>query len=56
MLDMLSGRKTHLVAVAMVLFAVLGLVTGQLEQAEAVRLILEGSGLSALRAGVAKRY
>lgn len=52
---MLQGKKSYIVAAATVLYGVLGLVLGHLTPDQAMQLILGGSGLAALRAGIAKR-
>lgn len=50
----LQGKKTYIVALAIVAYAVFGVYTGQLSQDQAVTLVLNGLGLGALRAGVSK--
>jgi hypothetical protein len=50
----LQGKKTYVVAIALVIYAVAGVYTGQLSQPEAVTLVLNGLGLGALRAGISK--
>lgn len=50
----LAGKKTYLVAALMAVYAVSGWLLGNEPDVD-WRLILEGLGLSALRAGVAKR-
>lgn len=50
----LQGKKTYIVALALVIYAVVGVYTGQLSQDQAITLVLNGLGLSALRAGVSK--
>jgi len=52
---MLSGSKTYIVSVLFVLYAIVGVVIGEVEWAEAGRILLEGGGFAALRAGVAKK-
>jgi hypothetical protein len=54
MLETLSGYKTYIVAAAMVLYGLSGLVLGEMDANAALTRILEGLGLSALRAGVKK--
>lgn len=51
---MLPGKKTYLIAGAIVLYAATGYFLGNIGQDEALKLIFEGLGLSALRAGVKK--
>jgi hypothetical protein len=50
----LQGKKTYIVALALICYAVLGVYTGQLTQDAAVTLVFNGLGLSALRAGISK--
>ena len=49
----LKGRKTYLVAAALIAYEVLGYLLGKTPGID-VKTILEGLGLAALRAGVAK--
>lgn len=49
-----DGKKTYAAAVAMAVFAVLGLYLGQLDQAEAVRLLVEAAAIVGLRDAIAK--
>lgn len=49
-----SGKKTYLVAGLMVVYAVSGWLLGKSPDVD-WSMILEGLGLAALRAGVAKR-
>ncbi len=49
MKEFLSGKKTYIVAVALVIYAVAGVYTGQLSQDAAIQLVLNGLGLGALR-------
>jgi hypothetical protein len=50
----LQGKKTYIVAAALVVYAVAGVYTGQLTQDAAITLVLNGLGLGALRAGISK--
>lgn len=50
----LQGKKTYVVAAALICYALLGVYTGQINQSEAVTLIFNGLGLGALRAGISK--
>lgn len=52
---MLEGKKTYLIAAATILYGALGLALGHLNVDQAAELILGGSGLAALRAGLAKK-
>jgi hypothetical protein len=49
-LNFLQGKKTYIVAVALILFAVTGIYTGQLTVKEAVELL----GLGAIGATIRK--
>ena len=53
-MNFLKGKKTYLVALALVVFAITGVATGNLTTEQAVALVLNGLGLGALRAGVSK--
>ena len=55
MLQYLTGKKTHIVAGATVLYAILGVVLGYVDQETAIQLISMALGFSALRAGVANK-
>jgi len=50
--DFLQGKKTYIVAAALVVYAVSGVVTGHMTGQEALLVVLNGLGLGALRAGV----
>lgn len=54
MLNKLQGKKTYLVALALVVYAVAGTISGQITADQAVYVVLNGLGLGALRAGVGK--
>jgi len=56
----LKGKKTHIISGLMVFVGLIKLITGDMSLAEfvmsgEVMTMLEGFGLSALRAGVAKK-
>ena len=53
MTEPLPGKKTYLVAGAMILYAVLGLVLGYTEPDAAITLVLEALALAGLRLAVA---
>jgi hypothetical protein len=53
-LEWLKGKKTYIVAAALVLTALSGFVTGDVTLAQAVDQVLIGLGIGTLRAGVAK--
>lgn len=50
----LQGKKTYIVALALIAYAIFGVYTGQLSQDQAVQVVLNGLGLSALRASISK--
>jgi hypothetical protein len=52
-MNFLSGKKTYIVAFGVVTSAVVAFLTGEMTLAQAVVTGLEGTGLAALRAGVA---
>jgi hypothetical protein len=54
MVTALAGRKTYLVAFALVVYEVAGYLLGQKATLD-VKVILEGLGLAALRAGIGRR-
>lgn len=51
---MISGKRTYFIAALMVAFALGAGYLDQIPPEEALRMVLEGGGLAALRAGVAK--
>ena len=51
---MLNGKKTYLVALAMVAYEVGGYLLGRSAMPD-IKIILEGLGLAALRAGIASK-
>jgi len=53
-LKLLSGYKTYLVGIGMILYGVGGYAAGLHDWDTALKLILEGLGLMGLRAGVSK--
>ena len=50
----LKGKKTYLIALAMVLYEVGGYLLGKNAMPD-MKIILEGLGLATLRAGIAKK-
>lgn len=50
----LQGKKSYIVALALISYAFLGVYTGQLSQQEAIVLVFNGLGLGALRASISK--
>jgi len=52
--DFLSGKKTYIVALGVIVAAAVSYATGELTLADAITRGLEGLGLATLRAGVAK--
>ena len=53
-MDMLKGKKTYLVALAMVAYELGGYLLGKSAMPD-IKIILEGLGLATLRAGIAKK-
>lgn len=51
----LQGKRTYITAVAMIIYAVLGVYLKYMQSTDAVTLILQALGISALRAGIAKQ-
>jgi len=49
---MLRGYRTYVSALLLFLFGVYGLVTGSLDQSQAIEVILEAAALAGLRAAV----
>ena len=54
MKQFLDGKKSHIVAVSLILFGVFGVISGQMTTDQAITLVLNGLGLSALRAVISK--
>ena len=52
--DILDGKKTYVVAIALVVFAVSGVISGNMTSEQAITLVLNGLGLGSLRASVGK--
>lgn len=53
-MEFLQGKKTYIIGTLNVLYGVLGMALGHLDQATAIQLILNGLGIAALRNGVAR--
>lgn len=51
---MLKGKKTYIIMGVIILQAVLAYLSGDVSLQEAINQVLLGTGLGALRAGVAK--
>jgi hypothetical protein len=49
---MLQGKKTYLIAVCMIIYAIFGMYSGYMNQQSGIELILQALGISALRNGV----
>jgi hypothetical protein len=47
-----KGKKTYIVAILLVVYAIICVFTGQLTLTTAIAVVLNGLGLSALRASV----
>ena len=54
MREYFKGKKTYLIAFALVVYAISGVVAGQINPNEAILVVLNGLGLGAVRAGVEK--
>lgn len=52
LIEFFNGKKTYILAIATVLYAIAGFVIGKVPGEEAIGLVLAGLGLSTLRAGV----
>ena len=50
----LEGKKTYLISIAGVVYAITGVVAGYMNPQEALEIVMASLGLSALRAGVSK--
>lgn len=50
--EFLAGKKTYIVAVALVIYAIAGVYSGQLSQDAAVTLFLNSLGLGSLRSAI----
>lgn len=48
-MNILAGKKTYIVAIGAILYAVGAVVTGNMELTEAVNYILAGAGAAAIR-------
>lgn len=53
-LSFLDGKKSYLVAIALVVYALTGIYTGQMTSDQAIQVILNGLGLGALRSAISK--
>ena len=51
---MLSGKRTYIVGIGMILYGIGGFAAGIHDWEAGLKLVLEGLGLCGLRAGVAK--
>lgn len=49
----LSGRKTYIVAGAMIVYALLGIYLKYMQSTDAITLVLQALGLMGLRLGIA---
>jgi len=50
----MEGKKTYIIGALMAVYGLVGLIMKWMDPADATRLIMEGGGFAALRAGVAK--
>lgn len=53
-ITLVEGKKTYIIMCSMVVFAVIGVQQGILDQTKAFEIILESLGLGALRAAIRK--
>jgi len=53
--NLLSGKKTYLSMIALLLYAIGGALSGKLDWNAAIVIILGALGLSGLRSGIAKK-
>lgn len=53
-MNLISGKKTYIVAVLTIIYAVTAYFTGNMDLNTATQMVLGGAGLGALRAGVTK--
>lgn len=53
-MDFLAGKKTYITAFGIIASAAVGFLTGGVDLLTSVTTVLQGLGLAALRAGVAK--
>ena len=53
-MDFLAGKKTYITAIGIIVSAAVGFLTGGVDLLTSVTTVLQGLGLAALRAGVAK--
>lgn len=51
-MNFLRGKKTYIIGALNVLYGVLGLALGHLDQGTAIQFVLNGLGIAALRNGV----
>jgi len=54
MIEFFKGKKTYFVAAGMIVYAVLGMQLGQIDQDTTVQLILQALGFTGIRLGIAK--
>lgn len=52
MRDALRGRKSYFIAIAMLVYAALGVVIGEMELAQAWEWVMASGAIAALRAGI----
>lgn len=51
----LSGRKTYIIAGAMIVYSALGIYLKYMNATDAITLILQALGIAGLRLGIAKQ-
>jgi len=52
MIDWLKGKKTYLIAIGTIIYAVSGAATGQIDVQTAIQMILAALGGMTMRAGI----
>jgi hypothetical protein len=55
MKELLEGKKAYIIGAATAVYGLLGFFLGHLDVNQAAEFILGGSGLAALRAGIARK-
>jgi hypothetical protein len=52
MLDFLKGKKTYIIAIAAIAYAVLGVISGNMDSQAAIQVILAALGAMGIRNGI----
>ena len=53
--ELLSGKKSYLVSLGLIVFGVSGVISHNMTSEQAITLVLNGLGLGSIRAGIAKK-